>query len=259
MRPKSFYKYCPIYSDDFENERSIENLINSHAVFSNRKNFNDLFDSKINFIKPTKEKLKVLAKNMSAKNRFNFKIVFLEDDWRSKCQSVEDEVSKVFDKYLYYCLTDQPDNNLMWSHYANSHRGFCIEWGSEYINADKVKYSDDIASFDIFDVVKSNYGLPVADTAGDQIWRALRQKLKEWEYESEYRLQLSNEAMKINTVKQFDNFSLVKYESGWVKSIIFGCRMSEEAKDYIRKNLPFNVSFKQAQEGVSSIKIKDIN
>lgn len=27
-----------------------------------------------------------------------------------------------------YCLTPKPDNNLMWSHYADNHRGICLEF-----------------------------------------------------------------------------------------------------------------------------------
>ncbi|WP_394182678.1 DUF2971 domain-containing protein [Marinomonas posidonica] len=161
MRPDSLYKYCPIYSDNFENERSIENLINSHAVFSNRHNFNDLFDSKIDFIRPTRAKLKKLASEMNAKMRSDFKRDFLGEDWEEKYLAVEQEISRVFDRYLYYCLTDKPDSNLMWSHYANSHKGFCIEWSSEFINADKVRYESEIAKFDVFDILRSTYGLPL--------------------------------------------------------------------------------------------------
>jgi hypothetical protein len=257
MRPDSLYKYCPIYNDDFENERSIENLINSHAVFSNRHNFNDLFDSKINFIQPTRAKLKKLASEMSAKMRFDFKRAHLDGEWENKYLLVEREVSKKIDEYLYYCVTDKPDNNLMWSHYANSHKGFCIEWDSDFINANKVVYGTEIADFDIFDIIKSQYGLPISEDAGDRIWAALRQKLKEWEYESEYRFQISN-GMEYLIVKKEKNFALVKYQPEWIKSIIFGCRMTESAKSFLKNNLPFDVPFKEAYEGKSSIEIRII-
>lgn len=56
--------------------------------------------------------------------------------------------------------------------------------------------------------------------------------------------------------KKGDNFVLVKYQPEWIKSIIFGCRMTENAKSYLKKNLPFDVPFKDAYEGKNTIKIR---
>jgi hypothetical protein len=50
-------------------------------------------------------------------------------------------------------------------------------------------------------------------------------------------------------------FIKVPYQRPWVKAVIFGCRMNTDAKNYIRKALPFNVEFKQATETIDHIEI----
>ncbi|TOQ62498.1 hypothetical protein CGG93_22215, partial [Vibrio parahaemolyticus] len=87
-----------------------------------------------------------------------------------------------FDSYLFFCLADKPDNNLMWSHYANSHKGFCLEWDVTKINAEPVTYQRKIATFELLDVIKMQFGLLNNDEVGQKIWKALKVKLDEWEY-----------------------------------------------------------------------------
>ena len=258
MRPESLYKYCPIYGDDFENERSIENLIKSQAVFSSRKNFNDLFDCKVNFIKPSQYNLKRISQKMPAKKRHEFRSLYLGDNFEENYSSLENETSKLFDDYVFYCMTDKPDNNLMWAHYANSHKGFCIEWDSEKIKGDLVCYVDDIPDFNLFDALRVSFGVPLEEDVSDKVWSLLTSKLKEWEYESEYRLLLSNKTLEKVTVEIKDKCRIIKYPQSYMKSIIFGSRMTEEARKYLLDNLPFDIKFKEAYEGRSSIKIRSL-
>ena len=77
----------------------------------------------------------------------------------------------------------------MWSHYANSHKGFFIEWDSTKILAEQVKYQSNIPNFNLIGLIKTHVGLGDNTKVGNDIWQALRTKLDEWEYESEYRFQ----------------------------------------------------------------------
>ena len=53
-----FYKYRAINNyKDLAEDFSLDGLLKSYAVFSGRKNFNDLFDSKIQLEYPTTEQL----------------------------------------------------------------------------------------------------------------------------------------------------------------------------------------------------------
>jgi len=165
-------------------------------------------------------------------------------------------IEDLFDKYLYYCVTSDEANNLMWSHYANSHRGFCIEWDADKIAASKVEYRQDIADFEIIDFLETRYGLDPENEIGEKIWQSLLVKLEEWDYESEYRFQMSS-AMESLVTKREKNYALVKYEPSWIKSITWGYRTLDSAKSYIKDNLPFRPKFRQAYPGRNRIRIRD--
>lgn len=260
MSDTSFFKYCPVYQDeDFSKEYSITNLINSVATFSNRKNFNDLFDSKVDLVRPTWQQLKTEAKKLNSKNRADFKSMFMQDNWKSKCDEYEAKLTDLLDNYLYYCVTNDGESNLMWSHYASSHTGFCIEWDSKKINAQKVSYEKNIAKCELIDLIRLNYGqISKSDFEDNTLVKSMLIKLEEWRYESEYRFQLSN-SMETNIAKKTDKYALVRYKQEWIKSIIFGCRTSEKTKLYITKHLSSNVKLKQAYEAKNRIKTKEVN
>lgn len=259
MNPPSFFKYCPVYQDkDLASEYSIKNLINSQAVFSTRKNFNDLFDSKVEFIKPNWQELKAISRTLSSRERANFKNNFNKNNWNESCDRAMEELTKLLDSYHYYCVTDDEKSNLMWSHYASSHTGFCIEWDSEKIDAKKVHYQEEIAKFKIVELIKLRFNIiSKQDFEESSIIKSMLTKLEEWCYESEYRFQLSH-AMESNIKEKNDKFYLVEYKPEWIKSIILGCRTSDKTKSYIKKNLQFKVKFKQAYEAQSSIRINEL-
>lgn len=254
----SFYKYCPIYDEtELDSEYSLINLINNQVTFSKRTNFNDLFDSKVNFIKPTNKELKALIPRLKGKEKAHFKNIFLNNN-NEFLHIFLDKLEKRFDEYLFYCVTDNPESNLMWSHYANSHKGFCIEWDSATIKAEKVNYQEEIPSFHLIDLIKSYYLISSNEESAIKIWKALRTKLSEWDYESEYRLQLKDKKYS-HVIDNKKDFSLVEYEPEWLKSIIFGCRMSVKARQYIIERMPLDTKYKEIVVGKSSIKVVNVN
>lgn len=154
-------------------------------------------------------------------------------------------VEDVLDGYLFYCVTDNPINNLMWSHYANSHNGFCIEWYGNSMSPEKVTYQDKLPTLDLLELIESTIGLRTKEElVASQAWLSLTIKLKEWEYESEYRINLSKRAQSL-VVKDLGKFALVRFQPEWIKSIIFGYRMPEETRDYIRRNMPKNTVYQE--------------
>ena len=111
MSTSSFYKYSPVYQDKtLDKEYSIVNLLNDQVTFSTRKNFNDLFDSKVNLIKPTRKELKELSRQLKTSKRTAFKNAFFGDDWELNIKKFEKSVDKLFDDYLYFCVTNKNDN-----------------------------------------------------------------------------------------------------------------------------------------------------
>ena len=260
-RPPFLYKYRAISNEtDLSKDYTLDALFNSYAVFSSRRNFNDLFDSKIEFVRPSARQIKSVRDSTNKKtcqelNKYirNGKITPEGDLY---LQNVEIELNKIIDSYIFLSVSAKSTSNLMWSHYANSHRGFCIEFRSEHVAADKVTYQDSIPQIEIAEILAAHKSQLGGDHVGGKIWHALRVKLREWDYEEEYRFQLSNYGPN-NKLKNGERFLKVSYTPDFVESVIFGCRTPPRIKEFIASNMPFSVKLKQAVEGKSSIEIID--
>jgi hypothetical protein len=255
-RIDTLYKYCQIKNpEEFEKEYSVINLLKNQITFSIRSNFNDLFDSKIDLIKPTKAEIKSTHSMLKGKYKKNFKQKYFGEHGKKYFDDLHHKINKKFDEYLFLCLTEKPDCNLMWSHYASSHKGFCLEWDTSDIDAKKVKYQYDIASFELLDLIKIEYGLCDEGEIGKKIWSAFNVKLKEWEYENEFRIQLGGGMEHLVSAKN-SKFAIVSYKPCWIKSIIFGCRMEPKAIAYLDERLPSFIKRKYAVERKSKIMIE---
>lgn len=263
--PQYFYKYRAINSDliskgELEKDYAIDALFNNYAVFSSRKNFNDLFDSKINFVKPTPKQFKELRCLVNKNRRQEFercidKGSFTEYGY-SQIKRIVMESNKLFDAYPILSLSRNSKSNLMWAHYSNSHQGFCIEFKSEYMKADKVEYHGAIQQVKLLDMVRMYFGDPDGEQLSKDISKALLTKLNEWQYEEEYRF-IADNSMAGGRIPDGEKFFKFPYTTEAVESIIFGCRMDDKVKKYIVQNLPYKVKLKQAVARMSNIEIID--
>lgn len=104
----------------------------------------------------------------------------------------EDIVSRqcdVFRNSLRVCsFSSRNDSLLMWSHYADNHRGLCIEY-----NMSNYKYSDNRSRF-LYPVIYTNKLMDITDTQLRDSYNILRYTLSalvkadDWKYEREWRL-----------------------------------------------------------------------
>ena len=258
--PKYLYKYRSIENfENIEKNYSIDNLLENKAIFSSRKNFNDLFDSKIKLIKPTPKQVKNKFKNAVEKVEKRFiRTLICDGKFSDKGRKYfEDMVlgfNEIIDRYAFFSLSSIATSNLMWAHYANSHKGFCIEFKSDPIRAKKVTYQERIPEFKLIKIPFSkNWPKEVEETIGNYIWNLLKTKLVEWEYESEYRFFFGEK------IPEGEKFIINTYEYENVESIIFGVRMPANAKEFIMSKMPTGTKFKQAVVQESSIEIVDFN
>jgi len=94
------------------------------------------------------------------------------------------------------CFSKNDKSILMWSHYANEHRGICLcfQFGKGWIsnNIRKVEYVDEIYPLEAFD-----------KNIESKVRKSLYKKFSVWEYEQEYRILLN--------VNEFGK-RVVKYE-----------------------------------------------
>lgn len=120
------------------------------------------------------------------------------------------------DKLGILCLTQDKENLLMWAHYADEHKGVCLEFDimkdlHTFCFPKKVDYSDDYLEIDFFNNPSS-----VTDV--------IFHKSKVWEYEKEYR------------VVEIDFPNMTKpLNPQALTGIYFGCRCSEHNINKIKE------------------------
>ncbi len=254
-----FYKYQMIKNTkDLSSDTRINGLFNCHAVFSSRINFNDPLDSKIVFVEPTVSEIKEFVNEIGKQNlnlRYEFESYYNGNNFTAKgltfIADYEIHLNKFFDEeYFFYCVSKNDTSNLMWSHYGNSHYGFCIEFkDSSFRDIDKVIYKDKSPSLKMIDCLRAEFkgkGFNIACNINEnELWESVRTKYDEWVYEEEYRIHARDEMIE-NAIEKNDKFLKIKYNSENIESIIFGLRMPEKVKKYIIDNIPYDVKFKQS-------------
>lgn len=142
-------------------------------------------------------------------------------------------------------FTNSKDNLLFWAHYADSHRGFCVEYDATLLPisyAFKVKYTRKYPEVQY----------PAPEDARNLEWLLI--KSKEWEYEQEFRTLFIPSA---NKQPKNDGTSLL-LSGEEIKRIYFGALMKDEHKDQISELVqegPFKPSFWQASLSESEFKL----
>jgi hypothetical protein len=266
------YKYRAI------NKYSLETLINNTIYFSKHTDFNDPFefstpfpDLKIMYTEISKGVDKLLAKKIiSIGDHQHLKKVCRKiiEEKSSSLDQKHEEIKKSLAKTGVYSLSKTNDEILMWSHYADNHKGFCIGFENLHQNTIPVtkpltinytnQYTDLSAPELILDFYKKMYGQHIALT--DSEWNKkyrelanqtkfaddqrggiaiLTDKYEKWSYEQEFRL------------IDEKGFGLRTFDLSCLKTITFGLRTSAQDIETIiniSKNKKSNVEFFQAQK-----------
>lgn len=123
-----------------------------------------------------------------------------------------------------FSVTPINNNILMWSHYANCHKGFCVGF-------DSVKLFDYLGGGGSVSYASEYPIISPIETREEQYRRQVLTKSVHWAYEIEYRLTTFN---KVNTC--------IDFPANVITEIIFGSKISEKHKGEIlelaHKNLP---------------------
>lgn len=99
---------------------------------------------------------------------------------------------KIENSFFIGCLAEDYKNRLMWSHYADSHKGFCIEYDYSNYKCRKdiipfpVCYSEDLVMVPWMYVINQNE--ENMHKAKEEIMRSLITKDAIWSYENEWRI-----------------------------------------------------------------------
>lgn len=163
----------------------------------------------------------------------------LSEKLQPELSSAIDDVKKVLDNteqqmvlkmkewFLIGCLCTDFKNRLMWSHYADSHKGFCVEYDYSSIEVDAktilplpVVYSDErpIVSWKaVFDNTPENL-----EDAVVQFTKGLLTKDSIWSYENEWRILVK--------ATEFQNLPMPR-----ISCVYLGASISDENRNAILK------------------------
>jgi hypothetical protein len=234
--PEQVFKYFSI------NSNLKKTLKENYFWLSKPTDFNDPFDCNENLVlyNLTEKNIEGLVKT---------KVTGRRQERRKKIRSYKKQ-SEVFKKALrstlpdvirnqgICCFSKTHKNILMWSHYADKHKGICIGFNPrksmETFPLLHVNYEHDFKPIEYF------------SDKSDALLNVLITKSADWIYEDEMRI-----------LKDFNGRLLFKKEC--VQQIIFGCRTEENDKqliiELIKNNEYKNVVFIQAKMNPTSFSL----
>lgn len=130
------------------------------------------------------------------------------------------------------CLTEEPDNLLMWSHYADSHQGFCIKFDtSNYFFNQKRTVEDDFYHLRKVEYIGQHPIKVIKSSKGVDL---LLHKSDTWSHEKEWRFCAVLHDSDIVIECADSDIHLFKYPKEIIKEIILGANASEELAGKIK-------------------------
>ena len=223
--PEFIYKYKPI------DQYLYESIINGEIWFASPLEFNDPFDSNI-----------IIDENTSEEQiKKYFEIVYEGKNNQEEIQNLFKEVVEKPDAFREVihndtkslllaqgvaCFSRCNDNLLMWSHYADRHKGICL----------KFEVAKDREVFHpMFDVsYPRDYPLYDYLNHQEELVKIMKTKSADWQYEQEVRV-----------IKP--KRGVYKFKKEALSEVIFGCRASERQietlTNLVKNNGYSNVTF----------------
>lgn len=227
VAPRSLYKY---YSDNSNRLKTVENCM---MWYSAPSAFNDAFDSDFSV---DKKAIYDLIIRFYPKDR---PVRPGSDEWKSImssatqiAKSLRGELTEFRQSTGISCLSELCDSSLMWSHYANCHRGICVEYDLFEINKQlqftpvPVIYSTEGTSFSLSDPEQIDY------EAARFFVTAVTSKSEDWAYEKEWRIIRDNGACGDAWDSQKYGALLPMIEPS---SIILGCKAEGDFAKQVRE------------------------
>lgn len=214
--PRFLYKYMSL--------KHAETLLGDGKLYlSNPLAFNDPFDSLPNIVIPTnkatlkirlaRDRLKIdpaIDPKLASRSERRMLSMKPEELRKAALANFRDSISRLG----VYCMSERCADTLMWSHYADHHRGICVgldmsKWDLiETPMLFRVAYSDQRQTFEFPRRAKE---------AGGELFRVLTYKSPAWREEREWRLIRSEGAQ-----------TLMDAPPGFVDHVIMGALCTDQ-------------------------------
>lgn len=184
--PQNLYRYRN------GSEWDLDNLINGDLWVSALRELNDPFENMIYFnfqsiaidsIQSNKEIMDLMDKHV-VDNKDPIYLKYIEDI-KSCGEKLKKELNIKRDRIFMACFSECKSSLLMWAHYANAHKGYCIGYKFNDIfdlygiNILPVTYTKDFLTIDNLETFKDHH---------ETFIKACKTKSLEWSYEKEWRL-----------------------------------------------------------------------
>lgn len=164
---------------------------------------------------------------------------------KTKCEflkRVEDAIENAKETALISCFSKRNDSILMWSHYANAHKGVCIEFERpDSIDFKDVVYSKRRPYMKAYKAVSHAIALDILGKKEneEELAKYLKDTLNpffvkstDWSYEEEVRCLYSSSNLNDSIKHEGDKYIL---NINCPKAIFVGCRASGEELDHLYK------------------------
>lgn len=233
---KIFYKYLT--------EDRIDVLENSSIRYTQPQFLNDPFECLVHFGKPSKsellrqveDRIDSIYKTCSDEDKKNldkYREIYISAASEAFRKAIEQDfyvLDKVVQSKLnlgigILSLSEINDSLLMWSHYANGHKGFVVgfefppayfSYHSQYGNLRKVQYNKKIPEINAFSTFT----------------KCLFIKSIDWRYECEWRI-----VRPLRNCKKIENNKDIyvhEFSKDYVKEIYLGANMDKQNKELIK-------------------------
>lgn len=219
--PRSLFKYISLSN---ENRWTwLEDIVVRHRIFlSSPSDFNDPFDCAPTLSSPktaiawevtSKRYIQRIEREFGANEARAVRAGLKKLSNRDKLRLLNEASRLSAEQTGIYCLTELSDNVLMWSHYADNHKGVCVEFR---IDSHPISHIHAVARV-FYQTERPELPILRIDDDENRTYDALRTKAEFWAYEKEWRLMLAGAARKSMDIPK-----------NVVASIILGARCTQE-------------------------------
>ena len=224
--PNHFYKYRSL--DKASKAYTLDILLNNRLYWPSPLSFNDPFDCMPCYVNEGSR----LKREASFRRLINEKLSHLPKSERKSFLAQSLRVSPQDFQTLMHdgqrhtmsetgvcCLSTNPDNILMWTHYADAHKGLCLRFTP--ISKSGKDFDSRLAHFEFAYPVKYSKNRPVINVlekyGDDHLELALLTKADFWAYEAEWRM-----------IGYREGPGLYEFPAICLDAIIFGARTSSD-------------------------------
>jgi len=226
--PTIVYKYR-----DWEDDYHKRIITHREIYFPSPERFDDKFDCRIpiryDLLRHRDMVLKVKSErpDWTHKQQKQFIRRWFQGKQESAMGEQELFQEEFFSRFGVLSLTEIPDNDLMWHAYSNNSRGFCIGFNSEIMfnylgGGGNVSYHNELPI--VYPRPKHSFE--------EQHNLQIYSKLREYEYEKEYRTHIFSKT----TLTNEERTRILPADA--YSEIIFGNNMPEEMQEELLESIP---------------------